>query len=583
MSDRLRKNTILGSIAVKKTALVFSLGLAAILLLSCGGSGGSGGDDSETIIFPPVVFSADKDTAGVIELYASSDDGGTIIQLSGTMILGGNVVDFKVSPNGIWVAYVADQDQNGLFELYAVPVDKADGESAVKISVALSGVGIKERSPGSGDYLFAWAPNSSRVAYIADAADSPLPEVPGLFELFSSTPDGSEKDLISDLVDVDSDVFDFKWAPDSDRIAYVADQDVLGELELYVAPADGTVPSVSVSGTMTGDGIKEDPLGSGEYAFAWAPDECSLVPGEFCLAYIADQLLLDKFELFTAKADGTLNILISGPFNDDRDVEEFAWAPDSQLVAYTADQIDLNAIELFTAPPNNINTSRLNSRGVAPGEEVSAFKWAPDSSRIAFTSDKESAFTEFYRLFSVQPVNNNDILISGGLLQTSDVTEFEWSPVTWESPSTGLKRYLIAYLVDAQEFELFTTFSDSASSIQIGDPPQFFAGDVFEFEWAPDSSRVAYTADYDTNGVIELYSSTPNNDQTDQVSDTLVFGGDVGAFNWAPDVSGVGYIADQDTDDVDELFASKPNGDDNTNLSGRLVSGGDVAEFEWVP
>jgi Tol biopolymer transport system component len=569
MSDRFRENTTVGSVAVKKIAVFISLGLVAIFFLSCGGSGGSGDDGgSETAIFPPVVFMADKDTNGTIELYASFDDGANIIKLSGTMVFGGDVVDFNVSPNGIWVAYVADQDQNSLFELYVVPVDKTSNESAVKVSVPLAGSGLKERSAGSGDYLFAWAPDSSLVAYIADADDA----IAELFELFSSTPDGKEQYLISELVNVASDVFDFKWAPDSTLIAYVADQDVVGELALYVVPSDVENASVSVSGAMAGNGIEEDPTGSGNYAFAWAPGRCGLVPGNFCLAYIADQLLQNKFELFTSKPDGTVNLLISGPFNDDRDVDDFAWAPDSQLVAYTANQSDLFAIDLYTAPPNNISSSQIHSNGVAPGQEVSAFKWAPDSSRIAFTSDKDSAVADFYRLFSVQPVNNNDILISGGLLATSDVTEFEWSPDS----------SLIAYLVDAQDIELYTTFPASGSSIQIGDVP-IFGGDVFEFEWAPNSSRIAYKADYDVAGVIELFSSTPDNDVTDQVSGTLVSGGDVGEFNWASDSSGVGYIADQDTINVDELFASKPNGNDNTKLSGRLVSGGDVARFEWVP
>jgi hypothetical protein len=584
VSDRFRKNTTVNSVAVKKTALFISLGLIAIFFLACGGSGGSGDDEgSETAIFPPVVFMADKSSDGIIELYASSDDGTDIIKLSETMVFSGDVVDFNVSPNGIWVAYVADQDKNGLFEFYVVPVDKASDESAVKVSVPLAGSGLRIRSAGSGDYLFAWAPDSSRVAYIADAAEpAPGPEVADLFELFSSTPDGNEKDLISELVNVASDVFDFQWSPESTLIAYVADQDVVGELELYVAPSDVENASVNVSGAMAGNGIKEDPTGSGEYAFAWAPDSCSLVPDNFCLTYIADQLLQNKFELFTSKPDGTLNILISGPLNDNRDVEDFAWAPDSQLVAYTANQSDLFAIDLYTAPPNNVNSSQIHSSGVDTGQEVSAFKWAPDSSRIAFISDKDSVVADFYRLFSVQPVNNNDILISGGLLSTSDVIEFEWSPVKWQSPVTGLERFLIAYLVDAQDIELYTTFPASGSSIQIGDI-LVFGGDVFDFEWALDSSRIAYTADHDVDGVIELFSSTPDNDDTDQLSGTLVSGGDVGLFNWAPDSSGVGYIADQDTINVDELFASKPNGNDNTKLSGRLVSGGDVARFEWVP
>jgi hypothetical protein len=570
----LRENTTAGKVAAKKLAVYISLGLAAMFFLSCGGSTGDDPEaESEEVIFAPVVYIADKVKNGTAELYVSLDDGADIRKLSGTLVSGGNVVDFEVSPDGIWVAYVADQDTNDLFELYVVPVDKTSNESAVKVSVALAGTGIKETTPGSGDYNFAWAPDSSRLAYIADAAEEdPDPEVADLFELFSSTPDGKEKDQISELVDAASDVVDFQWEPESTLIAYVADQDTIGKIELYVAPSDGDDLPVKVSGAMTGSGIEEDPAGSGEYAFAWAPDSSRL-------AYIADQLALGKFELFSSTPDGTGNLLISGPFGINQDVQEFAWAPNNQRIAYTANQIDPLAIELFSAPPDVPTSSRINSRGVAPGEEVSTFKWAPDSSRIAFITNKDSVVTDFFRLFSVQPVNNLDIDISGGLNTADDVIDFDWAPDSSR----------IAYLVDSQDFDLYTTLPDWGSSIQIkGDGVT--DGDVFEFEWAPNSSRIAYTADHDVDDVIELFSSTPDNSDTNKVSGDLVTGGDVGEFKWATDSSGVGYIANQDTINLDELYASRPNGNDNTLLSDPPedenddpIYSGDVSAFEWVP
>jgi hypothetical protein len=572
VSDRFRENTTACKIAAKKLAIYISLGLAAMFFLSCGGSTGDDPEaESEEVIFAPVVYIADKVKNGTAELYDSFDDGADIRKLSGTLVSGGNVVDFEVSPNGIWVAYVADQDTNDLFELYVVPVDKTSDESAVKVSVALAGTGIKETTSGSGQYFFAWAPDSSRVAYIADAAEpDPDPEVVDMFELFSSTPDGNEKDLISGLVNDASDVVDFQWEPESTLIAYVADQDTIGKLELYVAPSDGDDQPVKVSGAMSGNGIKEDPAGSGRYAFAWAPNRSRI-------AYLADQLLLDKFELFSSTPDGASNLRISDVFANNRDVEEFKWAPDSQRIAYTANQNLINAIDLYSASPDNSFLVQQLSTGLFAGREVSAFKWAPDSSRIAFLADKNSP--DLFRLYTVQPFNNVNILVSGDLLSTSDVTEFKWAPDS----------SLIAYLVDAQNFELYTTFPASGSSNQIKDSFGI-GGDVFEFEWAPNSSRLAYTADHDVDDVIELFSSTPDNAVTDQVSGDLVTGGDVGEFKWATDSSAVGYIANQDTINLDELYASRPNGNDNTLLSdapedenGDPVYSGDVSAFEWVP
>ena len=45
------------------------------------------------------------------------------------LLPGGDVVDFLVSPDGSYAAYVADQDTDGVFELYAVVVDKTTGDN----------------------------------------------------------------------------------------------------------------------------------------------------------------------------------------------------------------------------------------------------------------------------------------------------------------------------------------------------------------------------------------------------------------------------------------------------------------------
>ncbi|MGD9301845.1 MAG: hypothetical protein PVI13_09725, partial [Desulfobacterales bacterium] len=217
---------------------VVGLVLLSLLVISCGGS--SGGDPAkiqDPPIFLPAVFIADKDTDGIDELYAAFDDGTNIVKLSNTLVAGGDVVAFVVSPDGFFVAYVADQDTDGVFELYAVVVDKTAGDTAVKVSGPMAGSGVL-RLP-SGEYSFGWAPDSSRIAYIADqnSADT--------FELFSAMPDGQENDLVSNLpdpvVNPGRDVKDFEWEPNSAAIAYVADQDFVDIFELFVSPSDSNI------------------------------------------------------------------------------------------------------------------------------------------------------------------------------------------------------------------------------------------------------------------------------------------------------------------------------------------------------
>jgi len=545
--------------------------LLSLLVLSCDGSSG---DDDERAkdppVFPPAVFVADKDTNGIDELYAAFDDGTDIVKLSNRLVAGGDVVDFLVSPDGFFAAYVADQDKNGVFELYVVVIDKTTGDTAVKVSgKKMEGSGILRLS--SGEYIFDWAPDSSRVAYIADQ------NTPGVFELFTSTPDGLENDLVSDLPDPFTDpgrnVKDFEWEPDSTLIAYVANQDFINKFELYVSPSDSNRPNRKVSGrSMVGGGVREDPALPGEYLFGWAPNSSRL-------AYIADQDRTAIFELFTSTPDGAdnKNTKVSGSMGNDGDVDEFAWAPDNRQIAYLADQLKDIGVELYTTFPDG-SSFKKDSHGLIDGSNVTGLEWAPNSLRIAFIANK---IVSRFALYTTSRADSTNVLVSSAKLDDSEVTSFDWAPDSSR----------IAYIADdisSNVLELFTTLPGVPLRNERISGDLVRGGDVLEFEWAPDSSRVAYTADQDEDDVAELYTSTPDSTPPDGivndiVSGEMVPGGDVQDFKWASDSSGVGYRADQDIDNVIELFASQPNGNENTKLSGTLVNGGNVFSFDWVP
>ena len=94
---------------------VFTLLCLLVLGMPACDSGSSGGSGKGTRDLPPLVFMADKDVLGTIELYLSSDAGGQILKISGYMVAGGNVIDFKVSHDGDSVAYLADQETDDVF------------------------------------------------------------------------------------------------------------------------------------------------------------------------------------------------------------------------------------------------------------------------------------------------------------------------------------------------------------------------------------------------------------------------------------------------------------------------------------
>jgi Tol biopolymer transport system component len=107
-----------------------------------------------------VVYVADQETDGVRELYAVAIEGGPVTKLSGPLVAGGDVLDALITPDGRRVIYVADQDVDEVGELYSVPVT---GGAVTKLSGPLVAGGDVE----VGNSLQV-APDGSRVVYLAD-------------------------------------------------------------------------------------------------------------------------------------------------------------------------------------------------------------------------------------------------------------------------------------------------------------------------------------------------------------------------------------------------------------------------------
>ena len=414
-------------------------------------------------------------------------------------------------------------------------------------------------------------------------------------ELFFSTDDGSMIE-ITELTGVigcggTGDVF--KVSPDGKRVAYLSEEKSEGGTEIRISELSSDDADVT--------------------EFDWSPDGKRI-------AYLAEDESNGRIELYTNLAEGGENRKVSGSLPQDGMVEAFEWSPDSLLLAYTADQNNFDEFELFTTSPNKRDPVKV-SETVSPNRgDVTKFSWSPDSSRIAYLSDQRLA--DFFELFTNLPrPNSNDDpdLIS----KSVNVLNFAWAPVEVDrnlAYSTGRMIYTarpngddnkrvtpdltdggkisdfswapnssrIAYLADQEsdeEFELFTVKPNGNDDLRIsGDLTD--GGDVTDFSWAPDSTRIAYRADQESNGVFELLSVEPDGDDDLRISGDLTDAGDVTDFSWAPDSSGVGYIADQETDGVFELFASTPDGaDEPVKLSGSLaeVEDGDVLFFEWVP
>ncbi len=281
--------------------------------------------DAEFLITPDgltVVARAELAEDNVRELYRIPVDGSAApARLSAPLAAGGNVAPgFRISADGRTVVYLADQELDERFELFAVPLD--GGTGPVKLNGALV---------DGGDALadFALTPDGERVVYRADA------ETDGRFELFGVALDGSANPVkLNPPLVADGDVRPgFLLAPEGSRVIYRADRSVDEKIELF---------SSRVAGGATFTLNDALPLGGGVL------DALRLGPDGKQVFYVADQRTDDVFELYAAPIDRAKGSrLLSGPLPPGGDVGLFEPTPDGKGIVYLADQDTDSVVELY--------------------------------------------------------------------------------------------------------------------------------------------------------------------------------------------------------------------------------------------
>ncbi|MGA9538504.1 MAG: hypothetical protein WBR24_21580 [Desulfobacterales bacterium] len=535
----------------KTIPLAFCFGFMFVILLSGCGGGDNNSTSSPVSNSVTTIFLAKENNSTATELYGSTLDGASIVKLSGNLVSGGNVVDFAISPDGRFVAYLADQEEKGKVELYTVPVG---GGTVINIS-RQSGTILEVKE-------FAWAPNSSRVAF---RAFNPFTgNTGGNTELFTNITSGNGVVTVSNFLPVGANVDTFEWSPTSQLIAYTANTIVgsVRQFRLFAAPPNQENRAFPISNI---------PAATNTYTigeYQWAPNG-SIV------AFLADINILGVNELLVVLPDlnSSNPVAISGTLADGGEVVDFSWAPNNSRIAYLADQFEDEKFDLITVVPD-VNSlipnpePRLVSGNIIG--DVIDFAWSPDSSRLAYIADGDTL--DVFELYTNVPFGTSQFKVSGDL-KGGEVSAFAWAPDS----------SLIAYQASQDSpniFELFTSRPfNPIDNVKIsGSITSGGLRDFAAFGWAPDNSRVAYIARQETD-FFELYSSTPDGGDNSVVSGKLVAGGNVDSFKWSPDSSRVAYRADQETINVPELYSSQPDGSDNLKISSGKVE--DI--YNWVP
>jgi len=502
-----------------------------------------------------VVFLADKDVDDVMELYKYDTQSDTLSKLSGTLVTGGRVLSFSLSPDGRFVAYFADQDTDDVIELY---VAATDGSAVTKVSQPLASGGSIATRP------FAWSPDSAQLAYLGD------PAAVSQFDLYTVAPDGSGTTKVNGPLIAGSFISSFQWSPLGTQIAYTADAEILGVSEVYLVDSDGNNFSKINGSVGSPPSVYLDSI-------SWSPDG----------RYIAQRVVqINSFRSIGINthdtSTGTVNsVRINPAIVANGSIVRYEWSPDSSRVTYMASLLSAGTMELFSVRPDGSDHAALNLT-LATGGNVSTFQWAPDGSRIAYSADQETFDSR--ELFTVNPDGSGNIKVSGPMVAGGGgmLFSFHWSPDSSR----------IAYTNDQDvvgSSEAYVSTADGMSNIKLNGPLIANGNAFVGFDnqgWAPDSQNLMYAADSITDNVFELFASDTGAATSMQVTRTPVAGGSIRTFGrWSADSSRIIYNSPQETAGVFELYMASPDGLSNQKISGQLVMNGNVdpSRFFWSP
>lgn len=505
-------------------------------------------------------------------------------KLSGPLVAGGDVQNFKISPNSRWVIYRADQDTDEAVELYSVPI-LGDG-----VPVRLNGL----LPPGDLVAVYAISADSRRVVYIAPQDAS------GTRELYSvpiEGPAGAGVKLNGPLV-AGGNVYNFQISSDGQRVAYAADQDALDQTELYSVPITGPASAaVKLNETLTTSTIVYS------QSFRISPDSSRV-------AYFTLHLSNDTQDLYSVPisgpADASVKLNDSSLISNNPPVLEIS--PDNARVVYTATQDNPNTEELFSvalAGPAGAGV-KLNG-SIAPGGDVSDFRISADSQRVVYRADQ--LVDGVRELFSVSisgpattGVRLNPPLSGGGDVGLYEISADSARVVFHAYYAVGAKTELYSAPAGGPWADTITlnlslpsggavsgahVSSDAERVVYRADPTQLgeneifcvpiggpaaesrklnlderIAGEVATFQISPDARHVVYSANYlvppGSDTLTQLYRVPIGGppEASVKLHGRFAVGGDVQLFSISPDSRYVVYRADQQTDGVDELFVS---------------------------
>jgi len=291
----------------------------------------------------------------------------------------------------------------------------------------------------------------------------------------------------------------------------------------------------------------------------------AISPDSSTVAFLADAVVDDRFELYVAPIDGSRAATrVNGPPVLGGDVLDFAFAAGGERIVYYADEEVDQRFELYSAPLHSRfknaglggpRSQRVKLNSPLAGAAIvgtgccggSAFTLSPDGSVVAFEAGVPFTSSALF----VVPVDRSTPplqLTSGDFAQSSWTFTSDGSRIVYTAFSAASGIYSV--FVDGSQAPVrltdehvegasgsdeapFRLSPDGQSLVYRGDPDvadrfdlyarpldasapavrmtqPFTSGSVQPFPYlafTPDSARIVYRADHAGPGVVELYSS----------------------------------------------------------------------------
>lgn len=334
-----------------------------------------------------VVMLADATQDGDLELYVADVSGPGIVsavRVHGALPVGSDVDDnVAFVPDGSGLVFLADLSGVDDHELYYVDLRGPVPGTPVRLNTAL---------PAGGDVSFdgyTLSPDGRRLAFVADQAIDNQQELYAV-NLNLSVPSAPLR-LHPDLLDPAMDVLSAGWAPDSTRVVYAGDLAIEGDTELFIVDVTGLLPGPPSRVSAPLVGVGRDVVTGSATDFGWSADGA-------WLAYRADSVVDDSADLFLARLSGPVStstvVRVNADLLPGADVDGFLFAPNSQRIVYRADQNVVGQTELFVVdlsqsligPAQAVNGPMPTGGDVDLGAEQ--LQWSRDSARIFYRSDE---------------------------------------------------------------------------------------------------------------------------------------------------------------------------------------------------